>query len=66
MIRAIGVFGMAGMFLFISPNLRYELSAEIEQTIKGLDQYSPFSYIGVGLALAALVMVYLRRSAAPR
>ena len=66
MTRVIGLFGLAGTFLFISPNLRDEIGGGFDAAVKGLDQYSPFSYIGVGLVLLALVMIYLYRSAAPR
>ncbi len=66
MTRLIGLFGLAGIFLFISPNLREDLGTGFDSAVKGLDQYSPFSYVGVGLALLLLVMIYLHRSAAPR
>jgi hypothetical protein len=66
MTRAIGMMGMGGLFLLISPKLRDSLMGGLASGIIGMDKYSPYSYVGlVALTLVAL-MFYVSRASAPR
>jgi F0F1-type ATP synthase membrane subunit c/vacuolar-type H+-ATPase subunit K len=66
MFRALGMFGLAGAFLLISPELRTSVWDEIDAAGKLLQYYSPLSYFGVGLAILAGAMYWVYRSAQPR
>ena len=66
MTRVLGTFGLAILFLVISPNLRETLMEGIE----GLEQWmavnSPMSYVGMGVAILLLMMFGLHRASQPR
>ncbi len=66
MFRALGMFGLAGAFLAISPELRTSVLGVIEAGGKLLEFYSPLSYFGVGLVIVAGAMYWVYRSAQPR
>ena len=51
MIRALGIFGFAGGFLFLSPSLREYLGGAALQGMAYLNDYSPYSYAAAGIAV---------------
>jgi uncharacterized membrane protein YdcZ (DUF606 family) len=57
---------MAGVFLIISPGLRGTLLDGFTQAAVGLDKYSPYSYIGVALALVGGLMTAFAKGSAAR
>ncbi|HLH18091.1 MAG TPA: hypothetical protein VKX45_12780 [Bryobacteraceae bacterium] len=66
MFRALGMFGLAGAFLLISPELRASVWDTIDAAGKLLESHSPLSYVGVGIAILAGAMYWVYRSAQPR
>ena len=63
MIRAGALCGMTGGFLMISPKLRDLILGGFSKVSFQLNEYSPFSYIGLGLAVFAFITVSLYRNA---
>jgi hypothetical protein len=53
MLRIISIFGMAALFLFISPSLRGTVLFGLGKTTFAISQYSPYSYILIALMLGA-------------
>lgn len=53
MLRAISIFGMASLFLLISPSLRGSVFFGLDQATIQMGKYSPYSYIALALALGA-------------
>lgn len=66
MLRMCSLFGMAGGFLIISPELRGTVLNGIAQAAAGLAKYSPYSYAVVALALLGGLMAAFRKGSAPR
>ncbi|MGA2268162.1 MAG: hypothetical protein ABSH44_06790 [Bryobacteraceae bacterium] len=66
MIRAFSLLGMTSGFLIISPYLRESVLNGFAQVAAGLDKYSPYSYVGVALALLGGLVAALYRASAPR
>jgi len=60
MARAVGLFGFTGGFLVISPQLRQSLLDGLGRGVDLAQQYSPYSYAGIALAVlggVALVLI---------
>jgi hypothetical protein len=66
MVRAFSLLGMTGGFLVISPGFRGTLLSGFVQAAAALDKYSPYSYVGVGLALLGGLAIAFSRASAPR
>jgi hypothetical protein len=66
MLRALGLFGLAGLFLTISPQLRYQLGDGVARGVAFLDAHSPYSYIATGLAFLGVVALMARSAFACR
>jgi hypothetical protein len=70
MLRAIGLCGFGALFLTISPRLRSDvidgITVASTQFSVSLAEYSPISYVAVGVAFIFGVMFLFRKSAAPR
>ena len=70
MLRAIGIFGFGIMFLTISPGLRNDVADAIANSFSAacvnMTQYSPFSYVALGIALIVGLRVGVRRAVQPR
>jgi hypothetical protein len=62
MIRALGILGLGGSFLAISPILREDVFSGARKLTGTLNQYSPYSYIAVALCLFGLITLSLYRS----
>jgi hypothetical protein len=62
MVRAISIFGMGGGFLMISPKMRMNLSHTFAVAADAMNQYAPFSYIGIAVGIFALLTMSLHRS----
>jgi len=66
MARALGLCGMTGGFLMISPNLRQTLIDLTNNGLAMVQQYSPYSYIGVVLVVFGGVSITLITGSNPR
>jgi len=66
MARALGLFGMTGGFLAISPQLRQTLADGAMSSLGLVQQYSPYSYIAVVLAVFGGVSAVLVSGSSPR
>jgi hypothetical protein len=66
LIRAVGTFGLATLFLLISPALRgsvVDLYHSVEQAVLA---NSPWSYVAIGVAVLISLMFMLYRASQPR
>ena len=66
MVRGIALTGLAGGFLVISPKLRENAWDALGQVIRGMEQYSPLSYVGLAVALVLGFLAFLSASSGPR
>ena len=66
MVRVISFVTMAGGFLAISPKLRESLMGNYLQAGVTMDHYSPYSYIGLGVAVLGVLMICLNKGSQPR
>jgi hypothetical protein len=66
MFRAIGIFGLGILFLVISAELRATVMNGIDSVSKAIQVYSPFSYVGIGLAVLGGLMICLHKASQPR
>jgi hypothetical protein len=65
MVRAISIFGLAGLFLAVSPPLRNQAMGFIASGVAAMEFYAPISYIvGVIVVLVSLVISFNRGSRA--
>ena len=66
MVRAFCLIGMMGGFLAISPPLRDSVLDTFSQAAIGLEDHSPYSYVGLGVAIFVGLLFYFSRGSAPR
>jgi len=66
MIRTIGLLGMAGGFVMISPNLRVEAGDALLQSAAYLNAHSPYSYLLFAGVAVAILTLLARSATAPR
>ncbi len=66
MVRAVCLIGMTGGFLAISPKLRDSVVDTFAMASTGLEQHSPYSYVGVGVAVLVGLIIMLNRGSAAR
>ena len=66
MARVLGVFGFTGGFLIISPNLRQVLTDGAGSSLAFVQQYSPYSYVGIVLLVFGGVSLTLVSGSSPR
>jgi hypothetical protein len=66
MIRTIGVLGMAGAFLIISPGIRGSLEDLGLGAQAYLSAHSPYSWAAVGVAALLAMILATRSTQAPR
>jgi hypothetical protein len=66
MARALGLFGFTGGFLVISPQLRQALADGATSGLGLVQQYSPYSYVVVVLAVFGGVSLVLVSGSSPR
>ena len=59
MARALGLFGFTGGFLIISPQLRQTLMDAASGSLMFVQNYSPYSYVGIVLLAFGGVTVTL-------
>jgi hypothetical protein len=60
------MFGMAALFLWISPSLRLTVSGGLEYGVTSMEMYAPYSYIGAGVAALIIAGIVVYRGAQPR
>jgi hypothetical protein len=66
MYRVFGMFGMAALFLLISPNLRLTVTGGFESGVNSMEVNAPYSYIGAGVAVLITGAIVLIRGSRPR
>lgn len=66
MARALGWFGFTGGFLIISPNLRQMLLDAFQSGLGLVQQYTPYSYLAIVLAVFGGVSLTLVSGSKPR
>lgn len=66
MTRALGIFGFTGGFLLISPAMRQMVTDGVSGGLGLLQQYSPYSYVGVVLVVFGGVSLTLVSGSSPR
>jgi hypothetical protein len=66
MFRAICLVGMAGTFLAVSGDLRNTVLDVAAQAVNGMEAHQPYSYVGLGFAFVAGLMIFVSRGSAPR
>jgi hypothetical protein len=66
MLRAFSIFGLGGIFLVVSPELRGSVMDEIQALGVFLNNHSPLSYLCVGAAALGGAMFWVYRAAQPR
>ena len=63
MVRAISLFGLAALFLAVSPVLRKDVLDVIAKAVSAMQFYAPFSYVlGVILVFVSMVIAFNRGS----
>ncbi len=60
MSRVLGTFGMAGLFLAISPTLRKSVADAGNKTIAFIDAHGPYSYAVIVVAALFAAAIALR------
>jgi hypothetical protein len=66
MVRALGMLGLAGGFLLISPKLRFSIIDGLSEASLGLERHSPYSYVVLGVAVLGGLLIYWSKASAPR
>lgn len=66
MLRALGCCGLGILFVAISPELRTSVFNGIDTIGHAIEIYSPLSYVGIGIAILAGLMLVLHRAAQPK
>jgi hypothetical protein len=66
MLRAVSMFGLGGIFLWISPRLREQVFGAIGGGVSAIESYAPFSYVAGGILIFAAMMVSFRRGSRAR
>lgn len=66
MLRALGTFGLGILFVAISPALRVSIMNDAESVQGAIIRNGPWSYVGIGIGIVALLLFGLYRAAQPR
>ena len=66
MVRAICLIGLTGGFLVISPSLRDTVTDTFAAATTSLEEYSPISYVVLGVVVFFGLLFYFSRGSAPR
>src|SRR3954452_6135277 len=66
MLRFMSMFSLGGGFLMISPKLRLLVTSNFEGGVHKMEFYSPYSYIGAGVAGIIAMVIILYRVAQQR
>lgn len=66
MVRFVSIGGMTGGFLIISPALRGNVIKGYSMVLDSLTDFSPWSYIAIGVVTFVLLTIELYRHAVPR
>jgi len=66
MTRALGLFGFTGGFLIISPSMRQTLMDAGSISLGLLQNYAPYSYVGLGILALGGVAMTLASGSSPR
>jgi len=66
MLRAVSMFGLGGIFFWISPHLRAQVYGALGGGVSAMDLYAPYSYIAGGLLVFFALMVSFYRGAQAR
>jgi hypothetical protein len=66
MLRVCGMFGMGILFMLISPKLRQNVFDGLNSGVNGMEAHSPYSYVGLGVAVLIVGGISLYRGAQAR
>jgi hypothetical protein len=66
MVRLLSIFGLGGLFLWISPHLRGQVYGALGGGVTAMDVYSPYSYIAGGVLLIVVLLTSFYRGAQAR
>jgi hypothetical protein len=66
MTRLLGILGLGCAFLLVSPELRGTAVGVVVALARLLEENSPLSYVGVGVAMLVAAMLWVHRAAHPR
>ena len=66
MVRAVCFLGLTGGFLAISPKLRDAVVETVNAASTGVEDHSPYSYVGLGVAALLVLMFYLSKGTSVR
>jgi hypothetical protein len=66
MLRAVGMFGLGGIFLAISPKFRMSVYGGLESGVNSMEANAPYSYVGAGVAVLIIAGITLYRGAQAR
>jgi len=66
MVRTLGLFGLATGFISISPSLREAVMGIFSSGVQQIENYSPYSYVTLGVIALGTFLVSLKRGAQPR
>ena len=66
MTRAVSLFGLAAVFLAVSPPLRKQVLGVIGCGVSGMELYAPFSYIAGGLLVLVTMVISFNRGSRAR
>ena len=66
MVRALGMFGLGGLFLAISPHLRWLVWDTLGGGVTAMEVHAPYSYIAGGVLVLVTLLVSFYRGAQAR
>ena len=66
MTRTLAFFGLAAIFLAISPKLRESLFGVFTGGVHGIESYAPYSYVALAVVAVGSFVVSVNRSSQPR
>jgi hypothetical protein len=63
MLRLFSWGSFAGLFLLISPKLRFQLLGCLDSSLQSIDAHAPYSYIGLAVLVMSVFLFSLARGA---
>ena len=66
MTRILAIFGLAIVFLTISPKLRDAVIGILAGGVHGMEFYAPYSYVALALVAVGSFLVSVNRGSQPR
>jgi hypothetical protein len=66
LLRVLSMFGLALIFLLISPTLRLRILDGLAICATQVELYTPYSYIGIVVAIVMVFAISLKRGTQPQ